>query len=321
LWTYLLIHSRYAASGGECNPKRFKADQAKADAIIAFAKRMRDWPLLEEAVAQKIEEQHEFVRWWQEKVTARHRPGRGGAELVADRGLVSAADAELLTGISKQQVSRWAKCLRTPDRYQAVLYGVAYRKAMAEEAEHNHRAQGTGENEWYTPPEYLKAARDVLGGFDLDPATSEVAQEKVQAKAHFTKDQDGLGQDWHGRVWLNPPYEQPHIANFVSKMVEEYDAGRVQAAIMLTHNYTDTAWFHKAGAFADAICFTRGRIKFYNADGEGGSPTQGQAFFYFGDDVQTFERIFGPIGWVIPLDRKNRSLSALVGVDRTGGEA
>jgi uncharacterized protein YjiS (DUF1127 family) len=23
LWTYLLIHSRYAASGGECNPKRF----------------------------------------------------------------------------------------------------------------------------------------------------------------------------------------------------------------------------------------------------------------------------------------------------------
>jgi hypothetical protein len=27
----------------------------------------------------------------------------------------------------------------------------------------NHRAQGTGQNEWYTPAEYIEAVRDVLG--------------------------------------------------------------------------------------------------------------------------------------------------------------
>ena len=75
------------------------------------------------------------------------------------------------------------------------------------------------------------------------------------------------------------PYAQPLIAQFVSKMCAERKAGRVTAAIMLTHNYTDTAWFQGAMTAADAICFTRGRVKFYELDGEIAAPTQGQAFF------------------------------------------
>lgn len=158
---------------------------------------------------------------------------------------------------------------------------------------------GTGENEWYTPREYLDAARAVLGGIDLDPASSEAAQAKVGADVFFTKDSDGLKQEWHGRVWLNPPYAQPHIADFVSKMVAERRAGRVSAAIMLTHNYTDTAWFHEAAGVADAVCFTRGRVKFYDASGVIAAPTQGQAFFYFGDDVAAFSNAFADVGFIV----------------------
>ncbi|MGO9046175.1 MAG: hypothetical protein ACLQFW_04700 [Xanthobacteraceae bacterium] len=64
---------------------------------------------------------------------------------------------------------------------------------------------GTGENEWHTPAKYLAAAREVLGEIDLDPATSKAAQEVVKAKKFFTKDDDGLKQEWHGRIWLLRP--------------------------------------------------------------------------------------------------------------------
>lgn len=157
---------------------------------------------------------------------------------------------------------------------------------------------GTGENEWYTPPEYLDLARRVLGAIDLDPATSRQAQKLVQASKFFTVKDDGLRHDWHGRVWLNPPYAQPLIAQFVEKLLIEHLAGRVKAAILLTHNYTDTAWFQALAAAADAICFTKGRIRFVAADGALASPTQGQAFAYLGPDVGRFTDLFQAIGVV-----------------------
>jgi phage N-6-adenine-methyltransferase len=203
---------------------------------------------------------------------------------------------------------------RTAQRLMAVASkydaGVAFedRQAFAISRQvwgHNVRGtHGTGENEWFTPAEYIAAARAVLGAIDLDPATHEQAQEIVRAANYFTKADDGLKQEWHGRVWLNPPYVQPEIALFVSKLCSERAAGRVTAAIMLTHNYSDTAWFMQAASVADAICFTRGRVHFYEPDGEIAAPTIGQTFFYFGTDVRGFERVFCKIGFgVVPLWR------------------
>ena len=126
-----------------------------------------------------------------------------------------------------------------------------------------------------------------------------MAQEKVRADRFFTIEDNGLHQEWHGNVWLNPPYAQPNIALFASKMVAEFRSGRVKAAVMLTHNYTDTKWFHELLAAANAICFTRGRIGFVNADGSTGPPTQGQAFFYFGDATARFAARFAAVGFVL----------------------
>lgn len=164
---------------------------------------------------------------------------------------------------------------------------------------HNHRAQGTGLNEWYTPPDVLDIARAVLGTFDLDPASSDDAQATVQASAHFTVEDDGLTKPWHGRIWLNPPYSQPAISQFVEKLVAEYQAGHVTEAILLTHNYTDTSWFHAAASTCSAICFTRGRIAFLSPTGEKAAPTQGQAFAYFGENVEAFRQHFAVLGLVL----------------------
>lgn len=174
-------------------------------------------------------------------------------------------------------------------------------KEVMREAVHNHRAQGTGENEWYTPQEHIDAAYKVLGSIDLDPASSEIANQRVKAGRIFTIADDGLTKEWGGKVWMNPPYAQPHIANFIEKLASEYEAGRVTEAIALTHNYTDTQWFHRAALSCAAICFTRGRIGFLSPEGKRAAPTQGQAFFYYGSKVEQFIESFCRIGFVVEV--------------------
>jgi hypothetical protein len=76
---------------------------------------------------------------------------------------------------------------------------------------------------------------------------------------------------------------------------------------MLTHNFTDTTWFHEAAHATQAICFTRGRVRFYKADGSIAAPTQGQAFFYFGEKVQSFVSVFSEIGFVVQVRDGNHA--------------
>jgi hypothetical protein len=159
--------------------------------------------------------------------------------------------------------------------------------------------RGTGEEEWHTPQDYVDAARAVLGAIDVDPASSEQAQQTVRAARYFTKESDGLAQDWTGRVWLNPPHAPPLIADFSDKLVAQVVCGNVIAAITLTHNDTDAAWFQKLALYAKAICFTRGRVCFVSPDGTLAEPKQGQAFFYFGDEIATFVDVFKDIGCVV----------------------
>lgn len=158
------------------------------------------------------------------------------------------------------------------------------------------RTLGTGEVEWYTPEKFIELARSVMGGIDLDPASSDLAQQTVKAERYFTKENDGLRQGWGGRVWLNPPYSQPAISDFIGKLLDEVADGRVTQAVLLTHNFTDAAWFHKACEIADALCFTRGRIKFM---GQGDAPPCGQTFYYFGQNVGGFAATFLEVGTII----------------------
>ena len=166
---------------------------------------------------------------------------------------------------------------------------------------------GTGNNQWHTPSEFIEMARNVLGDFDLDPASDPIAQNTVRAGIFYTQESNGLDKELKGRMWCNPPYAQPAISHFADKMVAEVSAGNVTGAIMLTHNYTDTRWFHTLANVATAICFTKGRIRFGFPTGEKASPTQGQAFFYFGDKPHEFSKVFSDCGFVVVAANDNLS--------------
>lgn len=174
---------------------------------------------------------------------------------------------------------------------------------MSEHKDAGTRVKWSGNNDWYTPPEYIEAARRVLGVIDLDPASSDVAQEFVKADTYYTIDDDGLVHDWYGKVWLNPPYARKLIDQFVGKLVQEYLDGNVEEAILLTNNSADTGWWHLAANESSAVVNTRGRIKFYQLTENGAekknTPPVGQTFFYFGPNVRKFIRVFEPYGIVL----------------------
>lgn len=160
----------------------------------------------------------------------------------------------------------------------------------------------SGENEWYTPPQYLEAARRVMGGIDLDPASSEKAQELVQAAVYYTKDDNGLERPWSGRVWMNPPYAKNLIWPFCERLCEFYASEDVTEAIVLVNNATETAAFQRMAELASSICFHAKRIKYLNRDLEPAeTPVQGQAFLYFGPNVDAFRDEFYQFGFTVSL--------------------
>jgi ParB family chromosome partitioning protein len=215
-------------------------------------------------------------------LTTTEQPVRGTVNLVQKRPtLESAADA---AGVSVATMKA----------------GKSPKKVLA------HVAQNTGNNEWYTPPAILAAARKVLGTIDLDPASSEIANKEVGATTFYTEQINGLEQDWEGCVWMNPPYAQPLIAQFCEKLSSSTDCGVVAHAICLTNNGTETKWGQRLFKSASAVCFPAGRLRFIDPQGkQGNAPLQGQMIVYFGNSRDRFATEFRHIGAVMLMEGPN----------------
>ena len=164
-----------------------------------------------------------------------------------------------------------------------------------------HVFYNNGNNEWYTPAEYIDAARGVFGSIDLDPASSPEANAVVGATIFYTPDDNGLLHDWRGRVWLNPPYASELIGKFADKLAHHVAAGDVTEAIVLVNNATETVWFSVLTNIAAAVCFPRGRVRFWNPNGDLSQPLQGQAVIYIGPNPGAFRQCFARFGWSASL--------------------
>lgn len=160
-----------------------------------------------------------------------------------------------------------------------------------------HVSFNSGNNEWYTPSEYIDAARSVMGCIDLDPASSPEANKVVNADNFYTAADNGLQYQWLGKVWMNPPYASGLVNQFAKKMAEHVSCGDVTDAIVLVNNATETEWFRQLIGVSSCVCFPQSRVKFWKPNGDTGAPLQGQAIIYIGNGRDSFLKEFSKFGW------------------------
>lgn len=216
--------------------------------------------------------------------------------------VVEKAAPELVEAMDRGDVaiSTAATLTELPPDIQAevVAQGPEQMKETAKEIKRAHVANNSGDNEWYTPKEYIDAAKDVLGVFDLDPASNPAANDVVGAVQFFTAEDDGLKHSWAGKVWMNPPYASSLIGQFAEKLASHAETGDVTEAVVLVNNATETAWFSRLSQVATALCFPRGRVKFWAPGKPLAAPLQGQALLYIGGNPSGFIERFASFGVV-----------------------
>ncbi len=176
--------------------------------------------------------------------------------------------------------------------------------------------------ELYTPEPYIEAVRAVLGGIDLDPASSARANTIVKATHFFTRKDNGLTRPWTkpdgsaALVFDNPPYgkfvddegkERFNTVAWTDKFIHEHEQQHMIDGIMLVNAQAGTNWFHKMTA-RYSVCLVKGRIKFI--DGATMKPLEQprwySAFFYTGHDIRLFHRHFQQFGSVMINYRNSR---------------
>lgn len=287
------------------SPKEGAAKIHLTDAAVKAAERAKDASAFETAIRKNLEAKYDFAAHYKsvyQGVSNQHAGASTGA---------SAEEYCEGFGFALRTVQRWCEKLLPEGGLEMALKErmKAARKRFVDDVEAaNYSSEDV---EWYTPEVYIKSVTEVLGGIDLDPASSPLANETVKAAQIFTAEEDGLSQPWHGRVFMNPPYgtremrdetgktrKQSVAALFCNKLIEEYIAGNVDCAILLVNSAHAQKW--QAPLYDYPVCFVDHRIPFINAEGQvNKSPTFMNIFVYLGPDKQKFAETFEEHGYVM----------------------
>jgi phage N-6-adenine-methyltransferase len=119
-------------------------------------------------------------------------------------------------------------------------------------------------DEWPTPQAFFDKLNRRYR-FTLDAAAS---HDNALCPTYFTKEQDGLAQDWKDhRVFCNPPYGR-EIGKWARKAFESSQRGAM--VVLLVPARTCTRWFRDWVERKAKIRFIPGRLRF--GDGENSAP-------------------------------------------------
>lgn len=157
-------------------------------------------------------------------------------------------------------------------------------------------------DEYITPIEVLNDVRLCLGSIELDPASSQQANQFVQAKTIFTIEDDALQHNWIAETcFLNPPFSKVKL--FTQKFVYHYLNRDIKSGIILTKGDCSTQWFHYLLQYETAFVMLKKRLKFNTLDNK----TSNSAPFpvvlhYFNTDMNKFYKTFYSKGTIaVPI--------------------
>jgi hypothetical protein len=128
-------------------------------------------------------------------------------------------------------------------------------------------------DEHYTP----KWVFEALGlQFDLDvSAPIDLSCSNVPALKTFNENDNGLAQEWKGRVWMNPPYSQ--MTPWANKFTEH---GHGIALLPVSRS----KWFNAMWNKADAVTITPHNLKFDRVNEKPKTIAFQTMFFAFGEE-------------------------------------
>lgn len=119
-------------------------------------------------------------------------------------------------------------------------------------------------DEWSTPQDLFDQLNTEFK-FTLDVCAS---PENAKCKRFFTRETDGLAQQWSGVCWMNPPYGDV-IGNWIAKA---HQTGKSNTVVCLVPARTDTAWWWDYARHGE-VRFLRGRLKFGGAESSAPFPS------------------------------------------------
>lgn len=119
---------------------------------------------------------------------------------------------------------------------------------------------------WATPHDWYDR---IWRAWLTEPPNIDVCADATNTKCplYFTEAQDALSLDWVAEAerlgvrplfWMNPPYSEPLITDFISKAVQQSAHGGT--TVFLLPNWTQNRWYHNYIKLVDHE-FTLGRIK------------------------------------------------------------
>tara|TARA_R110000851_G_scaffold28742_2_gene79772 strand:- start:14133 stop:14615 length:483 start_codon:yes stop_codon:yes gene_type:complete len=144
-------------------------------------------------------------------------------------------------------------------------------------------------NDWGTPQNFYDKLNNSFGPFTLDPCSD---GQNNKTDNYFTKEQNGLSQDWSGnKVFMNPPYGRA-IKDWLKKAYEEGQKPNTTVVCLIPAR-TDTKYWHDYVMKAQAVYFVKGRLKFGDSNNSAPFPS---AVIVFTSALSPFGTIMGAMG-------------------------